>query len=95
MELTLEQRQIAIAMVDYLREMGYILSPTEVKELKELREQNDSWVSGKEAAVIIGCSQTQVTRLKNRKALKFKMEGAKPLYSVRDLHRYNQKRTIG
>lgn len=95
MELTLEQRQIAIAMVDYLREMGYILAPAEVKELNELRELNDSWVNGKTAAGIIGCSQTQVTRLKKSKKLKYKMVGSKPLYSVNFLRQFNKNRTIG
>lgn len=93
-ELTLEQRQIAIAMVDYLREQGYILSPQECKELREYRERDDEWICGIEAAKMLGCSPTQVTRLKNRKAVKYRLEGSKPLYSVKDLNRYIKKRTI-
>jgi hypothetical protein len=95
MELTLEQRATAIAMVEYLKEQGYILAPAEREELAEYRELKDGYVSGKEAAKMIGCFPSYIVKLKDNKVLKYRMVGSHPRYSVKSIQEYLKKRTIG
>lgn len=95
MELTLEQRATAIAMVEYLKEQGYILSPEERVELSEYRALNDKYISGKEAADMIGCVPSFVIKLRESKILKYRMVGSHPKYSVKSVREYLKKRTIG
>ena len=94
MNLTLEQRQIAIAMVEYLREQGYILSPDDSKALSEFKARETEYISGKEAAQVIGCSPAYVIKLRNNGQLGYKMIGSKPMYSVKSINRYLSKRTV-
>lgn len=94
MELSLEQRQIAIAMVDYLRAQGYILSPQEYEELQEYRKREDSWICGTEVANMLGCSRANVTQLKRERKLKYRLEGSRPMYSVKSVNQYIKRRTI-
>lgn len=94
MELTLEHRQIAIAMVEYLKEQGYILSPQASEKLKEYQEKEDKYICGKEVADMLGCKPQFVTKLKNNKVLEYYMKGSRPMYSVKSVNRYIEKRTI-
>lgn len=93
-QLTLEQRQIAIAMVEYLRTEGYILSPDEKKELQELREREGQFISGKEAAEMIGCSPAYIIKMRKEGLLTYRMVGDTPKYSVKSIQKYINKRTI-
>ena len=95
MELTLDQRMTAIAIVEYLKEQGYILSPEERQELTQYRELNEQYISGKEAAKMLNCSPSYITKLKDLKALKYRMKGSHPEYSVKSVREYLKKRTIG
>ena len=94
MELTLEQRQIAIAMVEYLKEQGYVLSPQASEKLKEYQDKEDEYICGKEVADRLGCKPQFVTKLKNSKALKYYMKGSRPMYSVKSVNKYIEKRMI-
>lgn len=94
MELTLEHRQIAIAMVEYLMEQGYVLSPQASQKLKEYQDKEDEYICGKEVAQRLGCQQSFVTKLKNNKTLEYYMKGSKPMYSVKSVNRYIETRTI-
>lgn len=94
MELTLEQRQIAIAMVEYLRQEGYVLSPEDSKALKAFQQRETEYVSGKEAAQIIGCSPAYIVKLKKAGQLGYMMKGSKPMYSVKSINRYLSRRTV-
>ena len=93
-ELTLEQRAIAIAMAEYLKSEGYILSPEERVELENYRKSDESYVTGKAAAQMIGCSPARVIELRKRGLLKYKMEGSVPRYSVKSIKSYNLSRSI-
>lgn len=94
MELTLDQRMTAIAIVEYLKEQGYILSPDERAELMEYRALNDKYISGKEVAEMLNCAPSFVTKLKDTKALKYRMNGSRAMYSVKSVREYIKKRTI-
>lgn len=94
-ELTLDQKAIAIAIVEYLKSEGYILTPEEKKELENYRASDEEYVSGKVAAKLLGCSQARVIQIRKRGLLKYKIEGAVPRYSVKSIKKYNQKRAIG
>ena len=94
MELTLEQRQIAIAMVEYLKEQGYVLSPQGSAKLKEYEDKEDEYICGKEVALRLGCKPQFVTKLKNGNVLKYYMKGSRPMYSVKSVNRYIERRTI-
>lgn len=95
MELTLEQKQIAIAMVEYLREQGYILSPEAAQQLQKYKEAEDEYICGADVARRLGIDRASVTRLKNKGILKYWMNGSKPMYSVKSVNRYIQKRMMG
>lgn len=94
MELTLEHKQIAIAMVEYLHSQGYILSPKDSQALQELRERDTEFVSGKEAAEMIGCSPAYVIKIRKDGHLTYRMVGDTPKYSVKSIQKYIKKRTI-
>ena len=94
MELSLEHRQIAIAIVEYLRKEGYILSPEERKELQELRDKQVEYVSGKEAAKLLGCTPAYVIKMRKDGLLTYRMVGSTPKYSLKSINRYINKRTI-
>ena len=93
-ELTLEQRAIAIAMAEYLKSEGYILSPDDKKELDLYRQQDEEYITGIKAAEMLGCSPARVCTLRKRGLLKYKMEGSVPRYSVRSIKKYNQSRIV-
>lgn len=94
MELTLEQKAIAIAIAEYLKSEGYILSPDEKIELENYRKNDESYVTGKQAANMIGCSPARVIELRKRGLLRYKMEGSVPRYSVKSIKAYNKSRMI-
>jgi hypothetical protein len=94
MKLTLEQRMTAIAMVEYLREQGYILSPTDKLELEQRRAADDEYLCGKDAAEMIGCSPQYITKLKAQGVLKYYLKGSDPMYSVKSLKKYISSRTV-
>lgn len=93
-ELTIEHKAIAIALAEFLREEGYILSPDERKELERYRKNDDIYVSGKKAAELIGCSPARVIELRKRGLLKHKYEGSVPRYSVKSIQTYNNSRLV-
>lgn len=92
-ELTLEQKAIAIALAEFLKAEGYILSPDERRELDMYRKSDDSYVTGKKAAEMLGCSPARVVYLRKRGLLKYKYEGSVPRYSVKSIKAYNNSRT--
>ena len=93
-ELTLEHKAIAVALAEYLKEEGYLLSLGEKEELEKYRLMDDEWVNGIVAAKMIGCSPAQVIKLRKRGAIKYKTEGSVPRYSVRSIKAYNNSRIV-
>lgn len=94
MTLTAEHKAIAIAVAEYLRKEGYVLSKEEREELRSYREQDDEYINGIGAAKMIGCSPARITTLRKRGVLKYKMEGSVPRYSVKSIRKYNKSRAV-
>ena len=94
MELSLEHRQIAIAIVEYLRTEGYIISPEERKELQELRDKQVEYVSDKEAAKLLGCTPAYIIKMRKEGLLTYRMIGSTPRYSLKSINKYISKRTF-
>jgi hypothetical protein len=93
-ELTLEQRAIAMALVEYLKSEGYVLSPEDKEELEDYRRNDDSYVTGKKASDMIGCSQSRIIALRDRGLLRYIREGSVPRYSVKSIKEYIRSREI-
>lgn len=93
-ELTLEQKAIAIALAEFLKAEGYILSPDERKELEMYRKNDDAYVTGKKAAEMLGCSPARIIYLRKQGSLRYKYEGSVPRYSVKSIKAYNNSRMV-
>lgn len=93
-ELTLEQKAVAIALAEFLKAEGYILSAKDKEELERYRQAEDSYISGLKAAEMIGCSPARVIALRQKGLIKYKLEGTVPKYSVKSIKAYNKSRMI-
>ena len=87
--------QIAQALFEKLDQRGMILTPQQADEYKELRrlreEEEKTWLTGVEAAKILGCSGSTVGRLATTGKLEFSIVGKVPKYSIAGLKRYMKK----
>ncbi|MBE6246118.1 MAG: helix-turn-helix domain-containing protein [Bacteroidales bacterium] len=87
--------QIANALFEKLDSRGMILTPQQADEYRELRqlreEEENTWLTGVEAAKILGCSSSTVGRLATTGKLEFTIVSKVPKYSIAGLKRYMKK----
>lgn len=84
--------QQAEIMANHLTSCGRLLTPEQAEEYRILREaSSDQWLSGKEAATFLNCSQSQICKLAARGKLEFYIQGKVPKYSKSGLIRFREK----
>lgn len=90
--------QIADVLMEKFDRRGMILTPEQADEYMELRrlkeKEENTWLTGVEAARYMGCSSTTVGRLANTGKLEFTIIGKVPKYSVAGLKRYMRKYNV-
>lgn len=90
--------QLADVLIEKLDRRGMILTPQQADEYMELRrlseEEENTWLTGVEAARFMGCSHTTVGRLANTGKLEFTIVGKVPKYSIAGLKRYMRKYNV-
>lgn len=87
---------IAEKVVSILSDRGLLITERQAQEYHKLRELRDSdkLITGVEAAKILGCSPSSVSRLAARGKLEYVRVGNVNRYSKNGIYRYMKKRRV-